>query len=284
MSLGRAVPARAHAVGLAWALLLPSGAVQAQRADIIARERADFVTWLQSAPNSPARAVARQPVGSALTLGPAGSDLPLEGVTSQQLSEKDGRVTLTTPDGSRPVARGVPFKAGRFTISVDGLPGRSVVTVFDSTATPHPVQHYPFDPDVVFLGRLLPPARPGTVRLLGLDGIEVEAVEAGDVVVPLGGRTTRLRVRRLPTGGEESELEVYFRDSTNAKGTYPAGRFVPLIPTGDGRYRLDFNRARNPFCAYSAAYPCPAPWQGNTIAAPVRAGERYEGGGLEVTK
>jgi uncharacterized protein (DUF1684 family) len=258
--------------------------LQGQSADVVSRERADFVAWLESAPNSPARAVARQPIGAALTLGPPGADLPLDGVGRHRLTDQDGRITLSTPAGSRPVARGVAFKAGRFTLSVDGLPGRSVVTVFDSTMTRHPVRHYPFDPDVVFVGRLLPPARPGIVRLLGLDGVEVDAVEAGDVVVPMGERTTRLRVRRLPTGSEESELEIYFRDATNANGTYPAGRFVPLIPTGDGRYRLDFNRARNPFCAYSAAYPCPAPWQGNTIAVPVQAGERYEGGGLEVTK
>jgi uncharacterized protein (DUF1684 family) len=71
-----------------------------------------------------------------------------------------------------------------------------------------------------------------------------------------------------------------FRDETNGRGSYPAGRFVSLSPIADGRYRLDFNRARNPFCAYSSAYPCPAPWRGNAIPAPVPAGERYEGGGL----
>jgi uncharacterized protein (DUF1684 family) len=88
-------------------------------------------------------------------------------------------------------------------------------------------------------------------------------------------------VRRIPTPRtEESELEIYFRDGTNGRGTYPAGRFVTLVPEVDGRYRLDFNRARNPFCAYSTAYPCPAPWPGNTVPAPVRAGERYSGGGL----
>lgn len=284
MPIVRGVPARAHALRLAWALVLPAGPLQAQSADVVRRERADFVAWLESAPNSPARAIARQPIGATLTLGPSGADLPLEGLTEHRFSEREGRVTLTTAEGSRPVARGVPFKSGRFTISVDGLPGRSVVTVFDSTTTGHPVRHYPYDPDAAFVGRLLPPARAGTVRLLGLDGVEAEAIEAGDVVVPIGAGTTRLHVRRLSTGGEESELEIYFRDSTNANGTYPAGRFVPLIPTGAGRYRLDFNRARNPFCAYSTAYPCPAPWQGNTIAAPVRAGERYDGGGLEVTK
>ena len=76
---------------------------------------------------------------------------------------------------------------------------------------------------------------------------------------------------------DESELEIFFRDGTNGRGSYPAGRFVSLVPAGDGQYRLDFNRARNPFCAYSSAYACPAPWRGNTIAADVSAGERYAG-------
>ena len=35
-----------------------------------------------------------------------------------------------------------------------------------------------------------------------------------------------------------------------------------------------------PFCAYNSIYPCPAPWRGNTIPAPIRGGERYAGGGL----
>jgi len=131
------------------------------------------------------------------------------------------------------------------------------------------------------VGPLIPPERHGTIRVLGLDGIEVEAAEAGSVLVPIGGRRVRLLVRRLPlAGSEESELEIFFRDETNGRGTYPAGRFVTLAPAGATRYRLDFNRARNPFCAYSAAYPCPAPWRGNTIPAPVTAGERYDGGGV----
>jgi uncharacterized protein (DUF1684 family) len=119
------------------------------------------------------------------------------------------------------------------------------------------------------------------VRVLAVDGIETEATEAGTVTVPVGGHSVRLRVRRIPTGMEdEADLEIYFRDGTNGQGTYPAGRFVTLIPLGDGRYRLDFNRARNPFCAYSSAFPCPAPWRGNTIDARIEAGEKYLGGGL----
>jgi len=127
----------------------------------------------------------------------------------------------------------------------------------------------------------LPPERRGTVRVLGVDGIEVEAAEAGTVLVPFGGTVARLRVLRIPSpGGEESELEIFFRDATNGRSTYPAGRFVSLSPAAGGRYHLDFNRARNPFCAYSSAYPCPAPWRGNTIPIAIDAGERYQGGGL----
>jgi len=120
--------------------------------------------------------------------------------------------------------------------------------------------------------------------VLAADGIETAAAEAGTVTVPIGGTRVRLRVRRIASSDEESELEVFFRDATNGAGTYPAGRFVSLIPLGGDRYRLDFNRARNPFCAYSTAYPCPAPWSGNTIATAVTGGERYSGGGLAVPR
>ena len=145
--------------------------------------------------------------------------------------------------------------------------------LFAAAGVPRYFEHRP---ELAFIGPLTPATAPRTQRMLAPDGVEVEATEAGSVAVPLGGKTTRLRVMRMPdpvTG--ESELEIFFRDSTNGVETYPAGRFVSLIPTGDGRYRLDFNRARNPFCAYSSAYACPAPWRGNVLPARVDAGEKY---------
>jgi hypothetical protein len=250
-------------------------ALTAQRASLTA-ERDAFAKWLASAPVSPLAAIAQQPVGSGLRLGPPDADIPLEGVVEQRVSQAGGTVTLTSGASRRPLPRGLPSRLGRFTLLVDGPPGRAVVTVFGARhATAEPV-YYPADDSLVFVGPLAPPDRTGTVRVLGVDGVEVDAVEAGSVVVPVGTSRARLRVRRLPvSGGEESELEIFFRDATSGKGTYPAGRFVPLVPEGLGRFRLDFNRARNPFCAYSTAYACPAPWPGNTIDAPVAAGERY---------
>jgi hypothetical protein len=260
-------------------LLLLAGPARAQ--SDLATERAEYLHWLTTSPTSPLAALTQQPIGRGLRLGPADADLPLEGTPEYQVEPRAGGVRLTGPSGTRVLRRGVPAAIGHYTLMADGPSGREVLTVFGPTRAGKRPSYYEPSPAHVFVGPLIPPDRHGTTRVLGLDGIEVDAAEAGSVLVPLGGRPERLLVRRLPlAGGDESELEIFFRDETNGRGTYPAGRFVALVPAGPGRYRLDFNRARNPFCAYSSAYPCPAPWRGNTVPAPVTAGERYEGGGL----
>lgn len=247
----------------------------------IAQERSAYAEWIARAPNSPLAAVAQQPIGPGITLGPPDADVPLEGVGEHRVTERNGVVTLEGPDGTRVVPTGRPVALGSYSATSGGVSGRRVVTVYGSSREEKTVEYYAYDPRLVFVGPMSPPEQPGKLRVLALDGIETEAAEAGTVVVPIGGRPVRLRVRRIPTGIEdEAELEIFFRDGTNAEGTYPAGRFVSLVPAGEGRYRLDFNRARNPFCAYSSAFPCPAPWRGNTIEAKVEAGERYLGGGL----
>ncbi|HLS47385.1 MAG TPA: DUF1684 domain-containing protein [Gemmatimonadales bacterium] len=269
---------RAAAITAAGWLLLASAAaptMAAQSPDAVAAERAAYAAWIGNAATSPAAAVAQQPIGDGLVLG-AGAAVPLTGIDAR-VKPVGGRMVLETRDGSRALARYRPVSLGRYTIVPGGTARKPMLTVFDSTRPRKAPHFYAHDPALVLSGTLTPPERPAMERLLAPDGIEVEATEAGSVLVPLGGTTTRLKVMRIPdpsTG--ESDLEIYFRDSTNASETYPAGRFVALVPLGNGRYRLDFNRARNPFCAYSSAYACPIPWRGNAIPAPVRAGERYE--------
>jgi hypothetical protein len=256
-----------------------ASALPAQGPPDVSRERAEYVAWLTGAPTSPLAAIAQQPIGSGLRLGPPDADVPLEGVAEHRVVQRGGTVRIEGTAASRVLPRGAPIRLGEFTLATDGEPGRAVLTVFGPRRIAKVPVYYDLQPSLVFVGPLARPERPGTERVLGADGIEVEAAEAGSVMVPLAGRRVRLRVLRLPgAGGEESELEIFFRDATNGKGTYPAGRFVSLIPAPGGRYRLDFNRARNPFCAYSSAYACPAPWRGNVFTGPIRAGERYERG------
>lgn len=266
-------------------LLFATNVGQAQTpAATVAAERGAFTAWLTTSPLSPLAVVAQRPIGPAagLVVGPPDGDLPLEGFPRAEVREQRGMVTLRADGRSMALPRGraVPFGGYRFMAA--GIPGRQVLFVYGTRAEHgKPPQWFDHDPAMELSVTLMPPDRPGVRRLLGADGVEVDATEAGTVDVRLGGRTTRLTVRRLPgPDGEEQELEIYFRDPTNDVETYPAGRFVTLVPAGGNRYRLDFNRARNPFCAYSTVFACPAPWRGNRLPVRVAAGERYAGGGL----
>jgi len=234
----------------------------------LSAERAAFAAWLAQAPVSPYAAL------SAAPLDPAGAPVEVNGHEAR-IVERDGTPWIVGDGRARPLARNRPMHLGPTTVLISGEPPRSRVMLFGPAGSAPSPSYYDYDPGLVFAGALTPPAVPSTERVLTPDGVEVEATLAGTVSVDAGGRSV-LRVLRMPdpaTG--ESSLEVYFRDASSGAGSYPAGRFVTLAPLPNGRYRLDFNRARNPFCAYNAAYPCPAPWRGNTLAAAIRAGERY---------
>ncbi|PYP39692.1 MAG: hypothetical protein DMD43_10340 [Gemmatimonadetes bacterium] len=267
---------------MAVAVLLVAAAARpaaAQGRAAVEAERTEYTTWLATAPLSPRRAVTVRPVGPGLTLGPSTADVPLEGVQSARLEERGGRITLRIGGHDVPIRRGRPSELGRWRLLVSGPAGRATLAVFrNSTGPGEAPLWYAYDPKLAFTVSLLPEPSPSIQRILAPDGVEVEATGAGAVAFELGGASRTLRVMRLPGATEdESDLEVYFRDATADHGTYPAGRFVSLIPLAGGRYLLDFNRARNPFCAYNTVYPCPAPWRGNTLPVPVPAGERYHG-------
>ena len=267
------------------ALPLLAGTAHAQATSDLERERAEFTRWLIEAPNSPYRAVALQPIGRGITLGPAESDVPLTGALAREplrLSPSGAGAVLEGRGARRVLPRHRVMPLEDHHVLIAGSRERSVAIVYAPSGTPEPPAYYSAAPDLSFTVGLIPPDKPRTVRILALDGVEVDAIEAGFVEVPVGAGRTRLRVYRIPEPGtEESELMIYFRDETNGTTTYPAGRFVPLVPVGSEAYRLDFNRSRNPFCAYRSVYPCPAPWPGNAIEAPVTAGEKYLGGGLK---
>jgi hypothetical protein len=260
--------------------LLAGLSVAAQTPSEIARERADYQAWLTTSASSPLFAVARQPLGSGVRLGPPDADIPLPGLPEHRVSADGPSLLLESPTGKRPVGRNRAIRLAPYTLFLTGSSAGTILTVFGGRSGKEPPGYYSYDGSVVFTGPLLPPEKPGRIRVLAPDGMETEAGEAGSVLVPLAGGT-RLRVLRMPgNSDEESELEIFFQDSTNGQGSYPAGRFVSVIPVGGGKYRLDFNRARNPFCAYSTVYACPAPWRGNQLRTSIQAGERYTGGGL----
>jgi len=258
-------------------LVLPCSANRLSGQDAaLATERKAYVQWLTTAPTSPLAAVAMRRLDAPVTLGPASSDIPLPGFGPATIIDARGAVTLTSAGGqARALPRNRATSVPPWTFQPSGAPGNSVLIVFGRTRRGG-TGYFPPNSSFAYLLPLQPPASADRRRVLTLDGIEVEGEVAGYLEVPGAAVGTRLQVLRLPVPGtEETELQVYFRDATSGQETYPAGRFVEVVPAGGGRYRLDFNRARNPFCAYSSVYACPVPWPGNTIKARITAGEKY---------
>jgi uncharacterized protein (DUF1684 family) len=72
---------------------------------------------------------------------------------------------------------------------------------------------------------------------------------------------------------EDEKLFIIFRDETSGKSTYGAGRFLYADAPVNGKVILDFNRAFNPPCAFTAYATCPLPPRQNRLQVLVEAGE-----------
>ena len=96
----------------------------------------------------------------------------------------------------------------------------------------------------------------------------------GYAVFEMDGREHRL-TGVFETPGA-TELFFIFKDETSGKETYPAGRFVYSELPKNGQLVLDFNKAYNPPCAFTAYATCPLPPKENWVGRRIEAGElRY---------
>lgn len=75
-------------------------------------------------------------------------------------------------------------------------------------------------------------------------------------------------------------LFVPFKDLSNGESTYGGGRYLDLRLKDivDNELMLDFNKAYNPFCAYSEGYSCPVPPLENHLEVIILAGEKQFSG------
>ncbi len=100
-------------------------------------------------------------------------------------------------------------------------------------------------------------------------GDQVSEDSPGYVTFTWAGQVCQLDA--LPRG---DRLFFNFRDQTNGESTYGAGRFLSVDGPQEGTVILDFNRATNPYCAYTAYATCPLPPQQNRLPVRIEAGER----------
>lgn len=111
-------------------------------------------------------------------------------------------------------------------------------------------------------------------------GMNKTYVKYGVLKFKVNGRRQKLTVYRSLSLQQLAKYKDYlfvpFKDKTNGSDTYGGGRYLDLKTTDlkDGKCILDFNKAYNPYCAYSTGYNCPIPPLNNHMAVAVTAGEK----------
>ncbi|SDL43723.1 hypothetical protein SAMN04488034_10495 [Salinimicrobium catena] len=99
-------------------------------------------------------------------------------------------------------------------------------------------------------------------------------VKYGELFFSLKGKEFKLNVyqNQDPKKGYEDYLFLPFTDLTNGETTYSGGRYLDMMLPKSSEVLLDFNKAYNPYCAYSGDYSCPLVPQENHLAVEIPAG------------
>ena len=139
-----------------------------------------------------------------------------------------------------------------------------------------------YEPDekyrVVCTFELTPDEKP--FELSTYSGQTIPYRKYGVLTFELDGKKQKLPVyqslRLLDHPLYKEYLFLPFRDPTNGADTYGGGRYIDLklSQVQQDTIILDFNKAYNPWCAYSDGYSCPAPPPENHLDVPILAGEK----------
>jgi uncharacterized protein len=119
-----------------------------------------------------------------------------------------------------------------------------------------------------------------TFKMPTSDGKQKEYFKYGVLTFTLKGQIQQLSVYRslalMKIPQYKNYLFVPFKDQTNGTETYGGGRYLDLQITDiqEGTLILDFNKAYNPYCAFSNGYSCPIPPQDNHLKIGIKAGEK----------
>ena len=112
------------------------------------------------------------------------------------------------------------------------------------------------------------------------DGTNKEFIRYAHVNFDLNGQRLKLTLYRnialMANPAYKNLLFLPFNDSSNGASTYGGGRYIDLDVNHivNKQIAIDFNKAYNPYCAYSDGYRCPVPPQENRLSIEILAGEK----------
>jgi len=154
----------------------------------------------------------------------------------------------------------------------------------DTTVKFTGLKYFDVNPDFVFKSKLYKYAIPETVVVSGTKGEKRTQIKYGYFQFTYKGKTHKINVYKYPESvikdGKEylrNYLAIWFRDLTTGDETYEVGRYLDVeeeSPDPDFLYTLDFNKAYNPYCAYTPIYSCAIPRDEDFINLRIEAGEK----------
>jgi len=224
--------------------------------------------------------------GTRLALGP-----PQLGLLSLG---RDGSISLTIPAGAEATVDGAPA-VGRVALASDadgaatvvgfnkgdasfvvikrgGRFGLRVRSALARTRTAFPgLDYFDIDPAFRFPARFEahPPGK--TLEIVNMLGMVEPMANPGRVSFEKDGNSYTLEA--VDEG--DGQLFLIIADRTSGHATYAASRFLYAAPAGkDGTTVVDFNKAYNPPCAFTAFSTCPMPPPENRLNLAVTAGEK----------
>ncbi|MFN8247999.1 MAG: DUF1684 domain-containing protein [Ferruginibacter sp.] len=79
----------------------------------------------------------------------------------------------------------------------------------------------------------------------------------------------------MATDAYKDYLFIPFTDLTSGDKSYGGGRYIDILISdiSNNALLLDFNKAYNPYCAYTTGYNCPIPPRENDLPVAIKAGE-----------
>lgn len=138
------------------------------------------------------------------------------------------------------------------------------------------LSYYPKSDKWLKVARVEKLASPIAIRVPNIIGIIDTTYCQSAIVFEDEGVAYRL----YPIEEEGGSFFIVFGDKTNQTDTYGGGRFMYIDKpeAGTDLTLLDFNKAYNPPCAFTAYATCPLPPRENKLPLTIEAGEKkYEG-------
>lgn len=146
----------------------------------------------------------------------------------------------------------------------------------DTTVTFKPLNYYEPNPDFVFKSKLIVYDLKDTVTILGTRGETRPAILLGFLELKKVNKVHRINVYQSFSRTGEPYYSIWFTDQTTGTETYGVGRYLDFELNNDPEfvYIIDFNKAYNPYCAYSSLFTCPIPRVEDYIDMEIEAGEK----------